>query len=435
MPTVAFCTLGCKVNQYDSQAMLELFEEAGYRSVPFSQPADVYVINTCTVTGTGDQKSLQMIRRAHRTAPGAALVVTGCMAQRQAEVLKLPGVRLVIGTQRRSQVVELLRVAMRGSEPLIAVGGLENAPFERLRISASEGHTRAALKIQEGCGNRCTYCIIPSVRGPARSRPLEDVEREAARLGAAGFREIVVTGIQLAAYGRDLEPQKGLLDALAAVARAEGVARIRLGSLEPGIMTEAFCEGLARIPAICPMFMLALQSGSETVLRRMGRRYGLRLYREAVERVRGVYGDPGLITDVMCGFPGETEEEFRETLAFVREIGFSRLHVFPYSEREGTPAARMPGAVPVPVREERAARLLALGRELEGEYVRRQVGNVREVLFEEHSQGGCEGYTGEYVRVRADGRPGELARVRITAAHGAKAEGTVLRDENGAGLR
>lgn len=241
-PTVAFCTLGCKVNQYDSQAMLERLESAGYTAAPFSAPCDVYVVNTCTVTGTGDKKSRQMIRRAAREHPGAAIVVTGCLAQRAAqELAAMPGVRLVLGTQRRGEIAELLAAALRQEEPLIAVAPLgRDTPFEALTVRGSEGRTRATLKIQEGCQNGCAYCIIPSVRGPVRSRPLPDIASEAMRLAEAGFAEIVVTGIHLASYGRDFGDSVGLLDALRAVARTPGVRRVRIGSLEPAIVTEAF---------------------------------------------------------------------------------------------------------------------------------------------------------------------------------------------------
>lgn len=435
MPTAAFCTLGCKVNQYDSQAMLEILEKDGYSSIPFGEKADVYVVNTCTVTSTGDQKSRQMIRRAHRQNPQAAIVVTGCMAQRAAKELLLPGVRLILGTQRRAEIAELLRRAMAQEEPVVAVEPLGKVPFEKLQVTASEGHTRATLKIQEGCRNFCTYCIIPSVRGPIRSRPLEDVEAEACRLAQAGFEEIVVTGIHLASYGLDMDGKWTLLDALEAIHRAPGVKRIRLGSLEPRIVTEEFARRLQEMPKVCPQFMLALQSGCDTVLHRMGRRYTTGEYAAAVAALRKAYGDPALTTDLMCGFPGETEEEFQETLKFVKEIGFARIHVFPYSEREGTPAAKMPDSVPKQVREERARRLIEVGKEMEAEYASRLKGQIREVLFERACPGGAEGYTGEYVRVVADGTPGKLQRVHILDTNLSQVRGAVLREEKDDSIR
>ena len=416
--TVAFCTLGCKVNQYDSQAMLELFERAGYVAAPFSRPADVYVINTCTVTGTGDKKSRQMIRRAARLNPEAAIVVTGCMAQRVAEGLLLPGVRLVLGTQRRGEVVTLLERALAQADPVIAVEALAaGTPFEALTVRRSEGHTRATLKIQEGCQNHCAYCIIPSVRGPIRSRPMEEIRAEAKRLVGEGFQEIVVTGIHLSSYGKDLGGTEGLMDALRAIADS-GVQRIRLGSLEPGIVTETFVQSLSDIPAICPQFMLALQSGSDTVLARMGRRYTTSQYARAVEQIRAVYPNAALTTDVMTGFPGETDEEFAQTLAFVQQTGFARIHVFPYSRREGTRAASMPGQVDKAIKEARAAELIALGSQLEAQYMQRWIGRTCSVLFEEPCAGGAVGYTPEYVRVVADGTPGEIQAVRVEAVAG-----------------
>ena len=428
MATVAFCTLGCKVNQYDSQAMLERLLDDGYEAVAFHEKADVYVINTCTVTGTGDQKSRQMIRRAAKQNPQAAIVVTGCLAQREAESLLLDGVRLVLGTQRRGEIAQLLRQALCAPEALVAVEPLAaGTPFEKLSVRGSEGHTRATLKIQEGCRNFCAYCIIPSVRGPLRSRPLEEIRLEALRLSKAGFREIVVAGIHLASYGVD--SGASLCDALSCVCGAPGVERVRLGSLEPVVVTEEFVKRLQEMPQICPHFMLALQSGSDTVLRRMGRRYDTAQYMQAVERLREAYPDAALQTDVMTGFPGETEEEFAQTLAFVKRVGFARLHVFPYSERKGTRAASMPGSVPPAVRQERARRLIALGRQLEEEYMRRLVGRTVRVLFEQPCEGGAEGYTPEYVRIIADAAAGTIANVRICAVENGVAKGKVMREE------
>ncbi len=424
--TVAFVTLGCKVNQYDSQAMLELLERAGFESAPFSAQCDVYVVNTCTVTGTGDQKSRQMIRRAHRRNPSAAIIVTGCMAQRAAEALCLPGVRLVLGTQSRGEIVPLLEKALAQEEPLIAVEPLsQGMPFERLSIGKSEGRTRATLKIQEGCRNYCAYCVIPSVRGPVRSRDLEDVRQEAARLAGAGYREIVLTGIHLSSYGIDMDGETSLLDAIRAVHDTPGVDRVRLGSLEPGIVTDAFADGLAALPKVCPQFMLALQSGSDAVLSRMGRRYDTARYARAVEILRARFPRAALTTDVMTGFPGETDAEFEETAVFIRRIAFARIHVFPYSEREGTRAASMPGKVPVPVREARARELIALGDALAAAYVDSFIGKTRPVLFEEATAEGAGGYTPEYIRVSANGTPGTLSMVRITARAGEGATGEV----------
>ena len=420
MRTVAFHTLGCKVNQYDSQAMLELFEQAGYTSVPFHGDADVYVINTCTVTGTGDKKSLQLARRVRREHPDSELVLCGCLAQRQGEELLSTGARLVLGTQRRGEVVQLLQQAVAEGRQLCAVGPLRAAsPFEPLRVSAQAERTRAVLKIQEGCDNRCTYCIIPSVRGPIRSRPPEEVLAEAGRLAAAGYQELVLTGIHLTSYGRDLPGHPGLLDALAPLQSLPGITRIRLGSLEPVVATEDFVRGLGGMDKICPQFHLALQSGSDSVLRRMKRRYNSDQYRRAVERLRAVWPLAAITSDLLTGFPGETEEEHRETLRMVAEIGFARVHVFPYSPRAGTPAADMPGQVPQRVKEERVRQLIEAGAASALAYHRLWEGRTAQVLAEDCEGGVLFGYTPEYIRVSLPhcdpALSGKTLRVRLTA--------------------
>lgn len=413
--TVAFHTLGCKVNQYDTQAMRERFEEAGFRTVDFEDRADVYVVNTCTVTGTGDKKSMQTIRRCHRNNPDAAIVVTGCLAQRAADELKLPGVRLVLGTQRRGEVVQLLAQALEQDCALIAVETLRQAPFEHLTVHAHEGHTRATMKIQEGCDRFCTYCIIPSVRGPIRSRPLGEIRAEAESLAEVGFREVVLTGIHLTSYGREQHGAVTLLDAIRTVHEVGGIERIRLGSLEPVIVTEEFVQGIAAMPKVCHQFHLALQSGSDTVLARMRRRYTSGEFLAACALLRGAFEDCALTTDVMTGFPGETEEEFAQTVDTCKKAGFARMHVFPYSEREGTKAAAMEGSVPRHVREERARQLIAVGKELERAALEGRVGRTEDVLIEEiDALGRGTGYTGGYMRVHVQGaQPGEIVRVRI----------------------
>ena len=425
--TVAFHTLGCKVNQYDTQAMRERFEEAGFRTVDFEDRADVYVVNTCTVTGTGDKKSMQTIRRCHRNNPDAAIVVTGCLAQRAADELKLPGVRLVLGTQRRGEVVQLLAQALEQDCALIAVETLRQAPFEHLTVHAHEGHTRATMKIQEGCDRWCTYCIIPSVRGPIRSRPLDEIRAEAQSLAAAGFKEVVLTGIHLTSYGREQHGAITLLDAIRAVHEVEGIERIRLGSLEPVIVTEAFVQGIAAMPKVCHQFHLALQSGSDTVLARMRRRYTSGEFLAACAMLRGALEDCALTTDVMTGFPGETEEEFAQTVDTCQRAGFARMHVFPYSEREGTKAAVMEGSVPRHIREERARQLIAVGRELERAALEGHIGKTEDVLIEEiDAQGRGTGYTGGYMRVHVQGaQPGEIVRVWITGIENDELSGEI----------
>lgn len=422
MKTIACLTLGCKVNQYDTEAMREAFERAGYQSVPFDAPADVYLINTCTVTGTGDQKSMKLIRRVHREHPESAIVVCGCLAQRDAEKVKLPGVRLVLGTRDRSRVAELLETALRENQVISAVGAEGEWAFEHLTVTRHEGHTRAVMKIQEGCENRCAYCVIPSVRGPVRSMPLDEVRTEAAALAAAGYREIVVTGIHLMSYGRDLGLT--LIDALMAIHGAEGVERIRLGSLEPVSVTDDFASALIEMPKICPQFHLSMQSGSDSVLRRMRRRYNTAQYLAAARRLQAAFPGCALTTDVIAGFPGETDEEHRETMDFIRLVGFARIHVFPFSPRSGTEAAKMPGQVPEAVKKARAAELIELGASLEEAFVRSLVGSTQRVLFEEEGEGGlAEGYTENYVRVVAPGKSGETRPVTIVSASGGVAQG------------
>ena len=422
MKSIACLTLGCKVNQYDTEAMREAFERLGYVSVPFDGPADVYLINTCTVTGTGDQKSMKLIRRAFREHPEAGIIVAGCLAQRDAQRVRLPGVRLILGTRDRARVAELYERALNENQVICAVGAEEGWMFEHLTVQRHEGHTRAVMKIQEGCDNRCAYCVIPSVRGPVRSMPLAEVAAEAKALGAAGYKELVVTGIHLMSYGRDLGLT--LVDALRAIHEAEGVERIRLGSLEPVNVTDEFVSALRQMPKICPQFHLSMQSGSEGVLRRMRRRYNPRQYLEAARRLQAAFPGCALTTDVIAGFPGETDEEHRETLAFIEEVGFARIHVFPFSPRTGTEAAGMPGQVPEAVKKARAAELIALGDRLEQEFVRSLVGTAQRVLFEEEGEGGlAEGYTENYVRVLAPGMPGETREVAIRSAQGTTALG------------
>ena len=400
MKTVAFHTLGCRVNQYDSQAMLELFQNRGYQVVPFSENADVYVINTCTVTGTGDRKSMQLARRVRREHPEAELVLCGCLAQRAGEELLSLGPRLVLGTQHRMEVVELLEKAVDEKRQICQVSSLASSPFEPLRISSHLEHTRSDLKIQEGCDNHCTYCIIPSVRGPVRSRPLPDIRQEAERLARASYHELVVTGIHLTSYGKDLEDRPTLLDAIRTIAEVKDIWRIRLGSLEPVIATESFARGLSELPAVCPQFHLALQSGSDTVLQRMRRRYNLDMYREGVRNLRSVYPDAAITTDILTGFPGETEEEFEQTRRFIHEIGFSRIHVFPFSPRAGTPAAAMPGQLSRQEKARRARLLIRDGEEEARAYRMRWAGKVACVRLEQEKDGQLTGYTPEYLPVR-----------------------------------
>lgn len=420
MKTIAAHTLGCKVNQYDTEAMLELFRHSGYSIVPMDGDADVYLVNTCTVTGTGDKKSLQLIRRIRREHPAAGLIVCGCMAQQRGEDLLSLGADLVLGTQRRNEVVKLYDQVSRSCHPLCAVEPLKKGqPFENLTITEQMEHTRAVLKIQEGCDNHCSYCIIPSVRGPIRSRTLDDIQAEVNRLAEAGYREIVLTGIHLCSYGRDQDPSVTLLDVIRLIQETDGILRIRLGSLEPVIATPEFASELKKADKICPQFHLALQAGCDTVLARMRRRYNTTQYLRGVENLRREFPHAAFTTDILTGFPGETEEEFAETKAFIEKIGFARIHVFPYSSRPGTPAADMPGQLSSAEKEKRARELIALGGRVAKDYLSSWIGLETDLLPEEMVDGCWEGYTPEYIRVRlehGDCRSGVPVRVRLLNA-------------------
>ena len=421
MPTIACHTLGCKVNQYDTQAMEELLENAGYQLVPFSGDADVYLLNTCTVTGTGDKKSMQLIRKIKREHPGSKLIVCGCMAQLQGEALLETGADLVLGTQRRGDIVPLLSRVIAAGEPVCAVEPLfSGTPFECLTISRQHEHTRAVLKIQEGCENRCSYCIIPQVRGPVRSRPMDDIRIEADRLANAGFCEIVLTGIHLSSYGRDLANGTSLLDVIQLLQNTEGILRIRLGSLEPTIATPEFASALRQMDKVCPQFHLALQSGSDSVLRRMRRRYNTSQYCLAVDHLRAEFPHAAFTTDILTGFPGESDAEYRETADMIRRIGFSRIHVFPYSPRPDTPAAAMPDQLPDSLRQQRTRNLIAIGEETARAYVTSWLDRETVLLPEEAVNGCWEGYTPEYLRVRLAPEcsccSGHPVRIRIVSA-------------------
>ncbi len=399
---VALCTLGCKVNQYDTDAMRELFENAGHETVDFDSVADVYVVNTCTVTQTGDKKSRQMVSRAHALAPEAKVIVTGCFAQRAPEeALSLPGVSLVLGTSDRGKIVELAQGLVSGDKISAVAPHGPRDRFESLTVSR-EGRTRAYLKIEDGCDRYCAYCIIPYARGPVRSRPLEDVRRQLALLNAQGYREVVLTGIHLMSYGKDLDGVT-LADALAQAEGLERIARIRLGSLEPRLVSDELLAALTRSGKVCRQFHLSLQSGSASVLARMNRRYTPQEYAACVARLRQAMPGCAITTDVIVGFPGETEEEFRETLAFAKSMGLARIHVFPYSRRKGTKAYDFPDQIPQRVKRERAGEMIALAKELERGFAQSLVNTRQQILFEELENGLLIGHTDTYVKAYVSG--------------------------------
>ena len=427
----AFYTLGCKVNQYETQAMRELFEAAGYETVDFSERADVYVINTCTVTQTADKKSRQMISRAKELSPDGKVVVTGCYAQRASdEILKLGGVDLVIGTAQRDRIVEMTeKLIFEPEQPHAYVVPAAGRRFEDISATR-EGRTRAYLKIQDGCDRFCTYCIIPYVRGNVRSRTLASIRRETEAIAEGGFKEIVLTGIHLMSYGKDFRDGTGLMEAIDVVSGVDGIERIRLGSLEPQLMTRETIEALAANGRLCRQFHLSLQSGSKTVLERMKRRYTPQEYERCVEMLREAMPECAITTDIIAGFAGETEQEFNETLEFAEKIGFSRIHVFPYSRREGTVAYGMAGQLSNAVKQERARRLIELQNELERQYLERQIGKTHGVLFETYENGILHCHTDTYLGVSVlepdgDEYINKIISVRINGIDGANLTGNI----------
>ena len=411
MPSVAFHTLGCKVNQYDTQAMLECFVANDYTVNSFDEKSDVYVINTCTVTGLGEKKSLQTIRRAIKTNPDADIVVAGCLAQKDGKGLLDRGATLVVGTNRRHEVVELLHQAIANKTQICAVGDVRKILFERLNITKDETHTRAVMKIQEGCDRYCSFCIIPFVRGGLRSRPLEDIADESKRLFEAGYQEIVLTGIHLASYGKDLEEAVTLQHAIEHI--DDRIKRIRLGSLEPLVVTEEFVKFLATRPAICPQFHLSLQSGCAETLRRMNRRYSPEQYFDAVSLLRKYFPTCAITTDIIAGFAGETQAEFDETFAFVKKVQFGRIHVFPYSERAGTKAVTLPNPIDKFIRSQRAKTLISLGHEMMDAYAKQFLNQEVSVLFEQCKNGKSHGVTPEYMNVSVEGEQNGIQQVRL----------------------
>ncbi|TCO80050.1 tRNA (N(6)-L-threonylcarbamoyladenosine(37)-C(2))-methylthiotransferase MtaB [Marinisporobacter balticus] len=401
MKKVTFYTLGCKVNQYETEAMGEVFEKAGYEMVDHEEHADVYVINTCTVTNLGDRKSRQFIRRAKRKNPKAIIAVVGCYSQTAPkEVASIEGVNIILGTNDRNKIVEYVEKAAE-SKMINAVDDIMKIhEFEEMTIGEIKGKTRAYLKIQEGCNQYCTYCIIPYARGPIRSRKIEDIVSEVKRLAKNHFKEIVLTGIHVASYGKDLK-NTSLLDVIDAVHEVEGIERIRISSIEPTIMTEDFVKTLSNLKKVCPHFHLSLQSGCDETLKRMNRKYTTIEYKTIVERLRKYMPDASITTDIMVGFPGETEEEFEKTFEFVQEIGLSQIHVFKYSQRRGTPAAKYENQVPSKIKNRRSERLLTLANESLIKYHEKFIHTQRPVLFETESnemQGYYEGLTDNYIR-------------------------------------
>jgi len=455
MKSVALHNLGCKVNAYEMDFMQQMLQEKGYKIVPFDEAADIYIVNTCTVTNIADRKSRQMLHRARALNPDAVVVAVGCYVQTGQESLEADGtVDIAIGNNKKGELVQILEDYLNGRQAQIPAEGSGAAgqaqtpaegrkrraqihkfdigqvtEYEELALRETADHTRAFLKIQDGCNQFCTYCIIPYARGRIRSRRQEDVLAEARRLTEAGYRELVLTGIHLSSYGMEKipaelspgAPQSGseLLLLLRELSALAGVERIRLGSLEPGIVTEDFAEGLHALPKVCPHFHLSLQSGSDTVLRRMNRKYDTEAYLAAVTRLRNCYGNPAITTDVIVGFPGETEAEFQETVDFAARVGFYEMHIFKYSRRQGTPAADMAGQLTEAQKAKRSGRLMELEREMSRAFRAAFVGKEEPVLFEEcierEDGNWWIGHTPHYVRVACKAQTEEKTEVPYCA--------------------
>lgn len=426
MKKAASFALGCKVNQYESEAIAELFAEKGYEIVGIDEEADVYVINTCTVTNFGDKKSRQLIRKVKRQNENAIVAVVGCYAQTAPkELMEIAGVNLVIGTKDRAQIVEMVEQYDRANGVENHVSDImKERVFEPLSIQKLANRTRAYLKIQDGCSQYCSYCIIPYARGPIRSREPQEVVAEVKRLAENGFKEVVLTGIHVASYGKDRR-DTSLLDILKQVHEVEGIERIRFSSIEPNVVTEEFAQTMAALPKVCDHFHLSLQSGCDKTLKEMNRKYDTEKYRQAAATLRKYLPKVALTTDIIVGFPGETEEDFRESYAFAEEIGFAKIHVFPYSPKRGTPAAARKDQLLNAVKAERSHTLIQLSDKMAAEFLADAVGTDAEVLYERAVGDGIyEGHTTNYMKVH--GRSEVDLTNRIAKTHITRAEGEML---------
>ena len=423
---IAIYTLGCKVNQYETQAMEQELTARGHELVDFEQPADAYIINTCSVTAISDKKSRQMIRRARKLNPDAIVAACGCYVQTHTDEVVELGIDLVGGTGQRMEFLRQLLTAAEKKTRVLVDDALHRHEFEILPAGGQMSRTRAMLKVEDGCRNFCTYCIIPFARGPVRSLPISEAVAQTGQLAAEGYQEVVITGIEISSWGQDLDGEKSLMDLLEAVSAAAGEMRLRLGSLEPRTITEDFCRRAAKLTNLCPHFHLSLQSGCDETLRRMKRRYDTERFYKSVTLLREFFPGVAITTDLITGFPGETEEEFQKTLDFIRRCEFAQIHVFPYSVRPGTRAAAME-QLPKSVKEERAARAGEVAAQLHEQYLQSCVGQVYPVLFEQPGrEGEFTGHAPNYMEVTA---PGEdlhncLRPVRITGV-----KGTILKGE------
>ena len=413
---IAIYTLGCKVNQYETQAMEQELIRRGHEIVPFDGAADAYIVNTCSVTAVSDKKSRQMIRRCRKLNEHAVVAACGCYVQTHSDEAAGLGLDLIAGTGDRMAFLDLLEQAAREKEPLTLLDdALRRRAFEVLPAGGMAERTRAMLKVEDGCVNFCTYCIIPYARGPVRSLPKAEAVAQTRRLREEGYRELVITGIEISGWGHDLKNGETLIDLLEAVSDTAGEMRLRLGSLEPRTITEDFCRRAARLPNLCPHFHLSMQSGCDDTLRRMNRKYDTARFYESVSLLRQYFDRPAITTDLITGFPGETEEEFAQTLAFIEKCGFAAMHIFPYSVRPGTKAAAMPDQCTAAVKEQRAARAAETAERMKQAYLRGCVGQTYPVLFEQEKNGLYVGHAPNYcqVGVRGEDLHNKIYGVRI----------------------
>ena len=418
---IAIYTLGCKVNQYETQAMEQELTRRGHEIVPFDGAADAYIVNTCSVTAVSDKKSRQMIRRCRKLNAHAVVAACGCYVQTHSDEAAGLGLDLIAGTGDRMAFLDLLEQAAREKEPLTLLDdALHRRAFEVLPAGGMAERTRAMLKVEDGCVNFCTYCIIPYARGPVRSLPKAEAVAQTRRLREEGYRELVITGIEISGWGHDLKNGETLIDLLEAVSEAAGEMRLRLGSLEPRTITEEFCRRAARLPNLCPHFHLSMQSGCDGTLRRMNRKYDTARFYESVSLLRQYFDRPAVTTDLITGFPGETEEEFAQTLAFIEKCGFAAMHIFPYSVRPGTKAAAMPDQCTAAVKERRAARAAETAERMKQAYLHGCVGQTYPVLFEQEKGGLYVGHAPNYcqVGVRGEDLHNAVRNVKIEAVDG-----------------
>lgn len=431
MKKVASHALGCKVNQYESEAIAELFAQKGYEIVDIDEWADIYIINTCTVTNFGDKKSRQLIRKVKRQNPEAVVAAIGCYAQTAPEEIKnIEGVNLIIGTKGRKDIVDMVESYVPEMGVVSTVGQIaKEREFEHLTISKLADRTRAYLKIQDGCSQFCSYCIIPYARGPIRSRDPEDIMDEVKLLAENGFKEIILTGIHVASYGKDLKGVT-LLDVIKRVQEQEGIERIRFSSVEPNIVTEEFASELSKLDKVCDHFHLSLQSGCDRTLKRMNRKYDAAGYERAVEILRKYFPNVAITTDIIAGFPDETDEDFEKSLEFAKKIGFAKIHAFPYSPKRGTPAAVMPNQILNAVKNERTSRLIEASDRMADEFIKSFEGRVMPVLYEREIEHNIyEGYTTNYIRVLSESSENiknKILDTEIVSSEDEKAIGRIL---------